>query len=518
MEASGGPERSYPTICMGELGCFPITEDFIHPFYRPINFTPWPRDKVKTKFLLFTKSNPHDAYMLLAWNKKNLDLSPFNPKDPVKVISPGWLDSRTTASWFRRLKDTFISYGNYNVIVVEWDNVIPYLMATMNTRVVGAEIANMINFLIETDPHVQGEQFHLIGHSLGAHVCGYAGKRVKNLGRITALDAARPFFQGMPATVRLDRSDAIFVDAIHSDTNPILPVGFKDPIGHVDFYPNGASPQPGCFIRDRLFRGLEDGLRDGRISTIFLQMIRYNTLCSHQLSHKWFEKSIMNSYDGRCQFVGVKCPDYKAFVNGACTCDAGPDACAPMGLDAELLFYNGLSGKSAGEKWFLRASGREPFCQYQYQIVVQLESGHQAQSGSLRLALGYYDQMKQTHDYVHINVVPPDSQLLPGLRLPYLLNSNDDLGDIQSIFLSWEPIPDETSRSLSTDPHHKVAFNSYPVKPVLHLKYIRVTPVRINFGHNRGAQLTRFHCKPHEFIESGIKPFHTIRVDAALHC
>ena len=100
---------------------------------------------------------------------------------------------------------------------------------------------------------------HLIGHSLGAHVAGYAGERVEGLGRITGLDPAEPLFQGMPAFVRLDPTDAQFVDVIHTvcpqlslhnslkphpflqDATSILMGGWgmEDPVGHVDFYPNG---------------------------------------------------------------------------------------------------------------------------------------------------------------------------------------------------------------------------------------------------------------------------------------
>ena len=68
------------------------------------------------------------------------------------------------------------------------------------------------------------EDFHIIGHSLGAQIAGYAGERIQKLtnrkiGRISGLDPASPLFEDMPTFVRLDPSDAIFVDVIHSDAN-----------------------------------------------------------------------------------------------------------------------------------------------------------------------------------------------------------------------------------------------------------------------------------------------------------
>jgi hypothetical protein len=44
----------------------------------------------------------------------------------------------------------------------------------IDTRVVGALLANMVNFLHNTTNLDYGS-VHLIGHSLGAHVCGYYG-------------------------------------------------------------------------------------------------------------------------------------------------------------------------------------------------------------------------------------------------------------------------------------------------------------------------------------------------------
>uniref|UniRef100_A0A5F9D338 Lipase domain-containing protein n=1 Tax=Oryctolagus cuniculus TaxID=9986 RepID=A0A5F9D338_RABIT len=65
---------------------------------------------------------------------------------------------------------------------------------------------------------------HVIGHSLGAHAAGEAGRRTNGaIGRITGLDPAEPYFQDTPELVRLDPSDAQFVDAIHTDAAPIIP-------------------------------------------------------------------------------------------------------------------------------------------------------------------------------------------------------------------------------------------------------------------------------------------------------
>lgn len=40
---------------------------------------------------------------------------------------------------------------------------------------------------------------------------------------LSGLDPAEPCFQGTPEEVRLDPSDAMFVDVIHTDSAPIFP-------------------------------------------------------------------------------------------------------------------------------------------------------------------------------------------------------------------------------------------------------------------------------------------------------
>lgn len=53
--------------------------------------------------------------------------------------------------------------------------------------------------------------------------------------------------------MRLDENDAEFVDVIHTDARPLIPLlgfGMISPAGHVDFYVNGGFEQPGCLIPD----------------------------------------------------------------------------------------------------------------------------------------------------------------------------------------------------------------------------------------------------------------------------
>ena len=89
----------------------------------------------------------------------------------------------------------------------------------------------------------------LLGHSLGSHTCAYASNGINNqMGRISGLDPAGPFFQGRDLAVRLDKSDAKFVDVIHTNTEIAFTMGLgsEDPSGHIDFFVNGGKHQPGC--------------------------------------------------------------------------------------------------------------------------------------------------------------------------------------------------------------------------------------------------------------------------------
>lgn len=333
--------------CYSDLGCFPLSEEFYHPRHRPFNTRPWPRKRINTRFEFYSSLRP-EGFQLLPWDEANLRHSTFDPKLETKIIIPGWLDNIKRALWVRRMKDALLWHWHpVNIIVVQWRNFTPYTVAAANTRVVGAELANLLRWIEQHFRYSRGHH-HLIGHSLGAHIAGYCGDRLPGLGRITALDPARPFFQHMPKSVRLDRADAKFVDAIHSDFTPenaiflLMSFGMTTPVGHLDFYPNGPPLlQPGC-LRDSLMsvrNGIQRGLEHASLSVAFLESVRYLTACDHQRSHEWFTESILNR---KCIFVGVRCNQFEGMINGRCTCDDSASACAIMGIHADQMYLNHL--------------------------------------------------------------------------------------------------------------------------------------------------------------------------------
>ena len=69
------------------------------------------------------------------------------------------------------------------------------------------------------------------------------------------MDPAGPFYEGGDKRVRLNPTNAKFVDITHSNAKPLTSggAGMFAASGHVDFYPNGGKTQPGC---PDLFSGL----------------------------------------------------------------------------------------------------------------------------------------------------------------------------------------------------------------------------------------------------------------------
>lgn len=75
----------------------------------------------------------------------------------------------------------------------------------------------------------------MVGHSLGAHIAGLAGKKLKTCNKVACiigLDPASVGFNFSKSHKRLAISDADYVQIIHTDGRKY---GFSNPLGHGTF-------------------------------------------------------------------------------------------------------------------------------------------------------------------------------------------------------------------------------------------------------------------------------------------
>lgn len=423
--------------CFGDLGCFAIDGDFVK---RPVQLLPISPERLRTQFLLNTRENsaPSMEDSLKYTEEFSVRRSHFKPTRKTKIIVHGFTDNGGDG-WLVKMMKAFLINDDFNVIRVDWKigARIPYELATANTRLIGAEIALLVNRICLWTG-AKPQDFHILGHSLGSHVAGYAGERIKGLGRITGLDPAEPYFQGYGPGVILDPTDANFVDVIHSDatpfwdvgsaiTNPDKGLGMSDPVGHIDFYPNNGERQPGC--KKSLVKQIIGGILD--ISSIITgdQSIFDVVACSHMRSIYLYTESI----NSPCPFYAYRCPSYDAFNQGLCmNCGMNNTRCATLGHHADD-FIAKLKPGEKNVKMFLTTGADEPRCRYNYLVEVDLTSGMGlTQPGLLS---GNLVGDKGTASDV---VFSKDTQdLVPGTPYRYLRQSTEEIGAPQKVEIWW---------------------------------------------------------------------------------
>ncbi|XP_011066454.1 PREDICTED: pancreatic triacylglycerol lipase [Acromyrmex echinatior] len=244
-------------------------------------------------YIIYTRSNPEKGIRLILNDTTNLAGSDFKPSRKTKFITHGWKSSAMSTSLIN-MKEAFLTHGDYNVILVDWEPLAAstfYLGPMHNTARVGTNAANFIDFLVR-ETGLKTEDVHFIGHSLGAHVAGNAGGATTSgkLSRVTGLDPALPGFHIFASEkTRLDPTDAVFVDVIHSCGGVL---GFLQPLGKADFYPNaGTAIQPGCCCVPEIMEA-----------------------CSHGRSYAYFTESI-NSKTG---LPAKKCDNWDSYLSGKC--------------------------------------------------------------------------------------------------------------------------------------------------------------------------------------------------------
>ncbi|CAL8104003.1 unnamed protein product [Orchesella dallaii] len=272
-------------------------------------------------FLLFTGNNQNTPDELFVGDASSLTNSHFIPNRPLKFLVHGFGGAHTHGFPWNTFKEFLKVDENQNFILVNWtvlaDNS-NYFGAVQNAQLVSQASADLIEFLIAQEV-VKREDIHPIGFSLGGQVVGQIGSRVsEKLTRITALDPALPLFDVADLHNRTDPSDAIYVNVVH--TAGIL-LGYTDPCGTADWYPNGGLTQPGCGVD-------------------------LTGSCAHSRAPAFFLEGLLS----QTEFRGVKCTSWNNFTGGLCD-------------DNEVGVMGYSTPDTTTGVFYLRTNAESPFAQ-----------------------------------------------------------------------------------------------------------------------------------------------------------
>ncbi|BFZ16454.1 hypothetical protein BsWGS_19493 [Bradybaena similaris] len=300
------------------IGCFPTS----YPYNNTAGIAPQDPETIGVEFHFLKPGLPTQFF--------NIDSADevlprtYNSSAKTVILVHGYFENGFS-SWIRDLsRELLLKDAHMNILVVDWfggsSNLI-YFQSVANARVVAAITGLLLEKLVDFGG--DKSSFHVIGFSLGAHLAGYVGKWLPGVGRVTGLDPARPGFDYAAPEARLHSTDAIVVDVIHTDTAPAEGIGIFEPMGTVDFYPNGGVNQPGCpvSVMDRVSAVVSsfDFTSDS---------VRFAVVCSHLRVTSLFIASV----NSNCSFPTRRCSSVSELPTDACLpCDSR--SCPAMGYN-----------------------------------------------------------------------------------------------------------------------------------------------------------------------------------------
>ncbi|XP_015174926.1 PREDICTED: exosome component 10 [Polistes dominula] len=306
------------------------------------------------RFLLSSRNQPNRVQVYIG-KQFGLEWTDFKIERKTIIIVHGFL-SHSEEEWITEMEKALLQWNDVNVVVVDWSaggNTWNYYKAAVNTKVVGYQISKFLEHIINaTTVTSNWGTIHLIGHSLGAHICGFAAKEFQKrqsnwiIHRITGLDPAQPCFRNTCPSLHLDKTDAPFVDVIHTNGKLLsnLGLGLPEPIGHVDFYPNGGKNQPGCLESNKTYF---DYLP-------IPQRYIHQTICNHGRSYIYLIESLLLTSTKNCKFWShywdLTYKNIEKIISEPCN----RDVCIEMGIEAENYPHRGT--------FFLFTNNSSPYC------------------------------------------------------------------------------------------------------------------------------------------------------------
>lgn len=180
------------------------------------------------------------------WGNGSINRSAtIDPNAPTYAIAHGWNSTGGNAGNNYKPTDWMANHAqtlrqresNANIILVDWEDGARnplYLPSAGRTDDVGNLLAAYLR-----NSGVDPNYTTIIGHSLGAHIAGFAGSAYRqstgrSISQIVGLDPAGPAFEGKPASDRLDPTDATRVVSFHTSNT----LGYDDRLATLDVYAN----------------------------------------------------------------------------------------------------------------------------------------------------------------------------------------------------------------------------------------------------------------------------------------
>ncbi|XP_067896172.1 lipase member H-like isoform X2 [Heterodontus francisci] len=289
------------------------------------------------KLLLYTGRNSSCASLINATHTSVLDVN----KKTIFLIH-GYRPFGSAPNWLNMMIETLLNVDDINLIIVDWNRgatTINYSVAVSNTK----KVAEILKPVIDNILRIGGslDLIHMIGVSLGAHISGFVGSKFDGkIGRITGLDPAGPLFTGKSVEDRLDPADAQFIDVLHTDIDAL---GYEEFLGHIDYYANGGTDQPGCPAT----------IMGGK---------KY-VVCDHQRSVYLY----MSSMTSICNITIYPCASYEEFLDAGCTQHDSTYPIFGYHLDK---WRNSNNIMRFPNKVFFQTTTKEPFCMYYYLLDI----------------------------------------------------------------------------------------------------------------------------------------------------
>jgi pancreatic triacylglycerol lipase len=276
------------------------------------------------RFILFTRSNPTVGHQLILNNVASVVASHFNPAHPTRLTVHGWQEG-ANSSPNPQMRNAYLAIGDFNVITVDWSvGASSTLHSTARNRIpeAGEVTAQFLRFMQNYGLNLNN--VYIIGHELGAHVAGFAGKHTNGaINTIFGTDPAGRSFNLENTEDRLAPGDAQYVETIVTSGGNIGLMGHS---GHTSFFPNGGTSQPGCGID-------------------------FSSSCASERSNLFLAESIIQ---GMSRFFAMNCQSMQEINNGVCT---------PSGPGRRMGGEPSLQGSGANGVYRVNTNDASPFGQ-----------------------------------------------------------------------------------------------------------------------------------------------------------